>query len=69
VGTPYIDGYVSYGTKVPATGKLLWFSPEGRVGPKIVSGQEAGFGEIRLTNGIKLALELRGDDWLITVIE
>ena len=69
VGTPYIDGYLSYGTKVPATGTLLWFSPEDRAGPKIVSGQKTGFGDIRLTNGIKLALELRGDDWLITVIE
>jgi hypothetical protein len=56
---------VSYGTKIPATGTLVWFSPTMRAGPSIVEGQSSGHGEINL-EGAKLNLERRGDDWLIS---
>jgi hypothetical protein len=65
VGTPYIDGYVSYGTTVQATGTLMWFSPTEKAGPSIVDGQTSGLAEIVL-KAARIKLERRGGEWSIT---
>jgi hypothetical protein len=62
VGTPYIDGYLTYGTHVPATGTLLWFSPDAKVAPMPVPNQASGQGKIDVA-GIALTLERHGDAW------
>jgi hypothetical protein len=65
IGTPALDAYVSYGTRVPATGTLVWFSPDLDVAPTPVSGQASGVGEID-AGGAKLTLERRNDEWIVT---
>ena len=65
ISSPYIDGYVSYGTRIPATGSLLWYSPDAKQPPTPLSKQSAGKGEISV-NGIALVLERRGDEWTVT---
>jgi hypothetical protein len=65
VGTPYIDGYLTYGTHVPATGSLLWFSPDAKVAPTPVAGQASGRAEITVS-GHRIALERKGLEWLVT---
>ena len=65
VGTPYIDGFLSYGTHVPATGTLLWFSPQAKAAPAPISSQNAGQADIDAA-GIRLHLERRGWEWLVT---
>lgn len=65
VGTPYIDGYLTYGTHVPATGTLLWFSPTARIAPMPVANQASGKGEIDV-KGARLSLERKGDEWIVT---
>src|SRR5262249_55936842 len=64
VGTPYIDGYLTYGTHVPATGTLLWFSPAAKVAPTPVKHQASGHGTIEVS-GVRLALERHGDEWVV----
>jgi len=64
VGTPYIDGYLTYGTHVPATGTLLWFSPAAKVAPTPVKDQASGHGTIEVS-GVRLALERHGDEWVV----
>jgi hypothetical protein len=64
VGTPYIDGYLTYGTRVPATGTLLWFSPSAKVAPTPVRDQASGHGVIEV-GGIRLALDRQGDAWVV----
>jgi len=65
LGSPLLDGWIRYGTRLPATGTLLWFSPEAKQAPIPVSGQASGNGEI-VVKGIRLALQKRGDEWLVT---
>jgi hypothetical protein len=65
VGTPYIDGYLTYGTHVPATGSLLWFSPDTKVAPTAVAGQASGHAEIAVS-GHRLALDRQGLEWIAT---
>jgi hypothetical protein len=65
VGTPYIDGYLTYGTHVPATGSLLWFSPDAKVAPTAVPGQASGHAEIAVS-GHGIALERKGAEWIAT---
>jgi hypothetical protein len=64
-GSPRVNGWIHYGTRVPATGTLLWFSPAVRQAPMPVTGQAAGNGEI-VVNGIRLALVRQGDAWVVT---
>ena len=64
VGTPYIDGYLTYGTHVPATGTLLWFSPAAKVAPTPVKDQASGHGTIEVS-GVRLALDRQGDEWVV----
>jgi len=66
VGTPYIDGYLTYGTRVPATGTLLWFSPTARIAPTPVAGQASGHGEIDVS-GTRLTLERQANEWVVAV--
>jgi hypothetical protein len=65
IGTPYLDGFVSYGTRVPATGTLIWYSPDANQPPTPVSGQASGKGEIAV-KGVVLVLDRRGDEWIVT---
>lgn len=65
VGAAYIDGVVIYGTRVPATGSLLWFSPEAKAPPAPVANQRAGRGEIQV-GGVTLSLERGADLWTVT---
>ncbi len=44
VGSARVNGWVRYGTRVPATGTLLWFSPEAKQAPTPVAGQATGAG-------------------------
>ena len=65
LGSPMLNGWMRYGTRVPATGTLLWFSPEGKQAPVAVAGQASGRGEI-VVKGTKLVLEKQGDTWVVT---
>jgi len=65
VGAAYIDGVVGYGTRVPATGSLLWFSPEAKAAPAPVANQSSGKGEIRV-GGVTLSLERGANYWTVT---
>lgn len=65
VGAAYIDGVVSYGTRVPATGSLLWFSPDAKAPPAPVVDQSSGKGEIQVS-GVTLSLERGADFWTVT---
>ena len=65
IGTPYIDGYLTYGTRVPATGTLLWFSPTAGIAPTPVAKQETGTGEIDV-KGARLVLARKGNEWVVT---
>jgi len=64
-GSPQIDGWIRYGTHVPATGTLLWFSPALRERPQGVARIDDTHGEI-VVNGIRLALARDGDTWTVT---
>jgi hypothetical protein len=65
LGTPMFKGWIHYGTHVPATGTLLWFSHDVRQAPVPVSGQASGSSEI-MVQGIKLLLKRSGDEWIVT---
>jgi hypothetical protein len=65
VGSARVNGWIRYGTRVPATGTLLWFSPEAKQAPTPVAGQATGQGEISV-KGVKLKLERRGEEWVVT---
>jgi len=64
IGTPYIDGFLTYGTHIPATGSLLWFSPATKIAPTPIPGQASGHGEIVVSSS-RLTLERRGAEWLV----
>jgi hypothetical protein len=65
VGSAYIDGNVSYGTRVPATGTLLWFSPDAKQAPAPVPKQSTGHGEIAIGK-VLLGLDRAGDTWVVS---
>lgn len=65
IGTPWLNQSVEYGTRLPATGTLLWFSPEGEQGPTPVTLSSPDRGVIRV-KGVELALTRAGDDWVVT---
>jgi len=66
VGSAYIDGNVSYGTRVPATGTLLWFSPDAKQAPTPLANQSSGHGEIAVGK-TRLVLDRVGDSWVATL--
>jgi len=63
-GTPRLNQGVEFGTKIPATGTLLWFSPQADQLPTPVALTSPDHGEI-VVQGRRLALDRRGDDWAV----
>ena len=59
------DGYLTYGTHVPATGTLLWFLPTARVAPTPVREQASGRGVIDVEDG-QLTPYRKGNEWAVT---
>lgn len=62
IGTPRLDAGVEFGTRIPAIGTLLWFSPDTEQVPTQVplSSREAGAIEV---DGTRLVFTRRGDVW------
>ena len=63
-GTPRLNQGVEFGTKIPATGTLLWFSPHVDQLPTPVTLTSPDHGEI-VVQGRRLALDRRGDTWTV----
>jgi hypothetical protein len=68
IGTPRLNQAVVFGTRVPASGTLLWFSPDGDRTPIPVALRDADHGEI-VVKGLRLALERRDDAWSVLAPE
>jgi hypothetical protein len=64
VGTPRLNQPVEFGTHVPATGTLLWFSPDAGQPPAPVPLSTPDHGEI-VVKGTRLVLQRRGDEWIV----
>jgi hypothetical protein len=64
VGTPRLNQSVEFGTHLPATGTLLWFSPDAGQPPTPVPLSTPDHGEI-VVKGIRLVLERHGDEWTV----
>jgi hypothetical protein len=64
VGTPWMNQAIEFGTKVPATGTLLWFSPDADQVPTPVAMTDAEHGAIAVQEKT-LALERHGNEWLV----
>ena len=64
VATPWLNAGVEFGTHVPATGTLQWFSPDADQMPTPVAMADADHGEI-VVQGKTLGLERHGDAWLV----
>ena len=64
IGTPRLNQGVEFGTHLPATGTLLWFSPAADRPPAPVTLADPTHGEI-VVQGLRLALERRGDQWTV----
>ncbi len=64
IGTPHLNQPVDFGTRVPATGTLLWFSPDAGQPPAPAPRSTPDHGEI-IVKGIRLVLERRGDEWIV----
>lgn len=64
--TPFYDQPIEYGTRIPATGSLSWFSPDARQTPTpvVLDGPDRGTITIK---GVQLVLTRHGDDWITTV--
>jgi hypothetical protein len=63
-GTPRLNQGVEFGTKIPATGTLLWFSPQADQLPTPVALTSPEHGEI-VVQGRRLTLDRRGDGWVV----
>ncbi len=68
IGTPRLNQAVEFGTHVPATGTLLWFSPTAGQVPTPVRMTDGEHGEI-LVQGKRLGLERHGEEWLVRAPE
>ena len=66
IGTPRLAQGVEYGTRFPATGTLLWFSPDAKQEPMPVAMRDDDRGEI-VAQGKQLVLDRRGGTWQVTV--
>jgi len=64
IGTPRLNQPVDFGTHIPASGTLLWFSPEAGQAPTAVLLSTPDHGEI-VVKGIRLVLDRRGDEWIV----
>jgi hypothetical protein len=64
VGTPHLNQSVEFGTHIPASGTLLWFSPDTKQAPTPVKLSTPDHGEI-VVQGTRLVLERRGDEWIV----
>ena len=64
IGTPHLNQAVEFGTQVPATGTLLWFSPDAGRPPAPIPLSTPNHGEI-VVKGTRLVLERRGGDWVV----
>jgi hypothetical protein len=64
IGTPRLNQPVDFGTHIPATGTLLWFSPEAGQVPTAVPLPTPDHGEIAV-KGVRLVLDRRGDEWIV----
>lgn len=64
VGTPYIDGFLSYGTDVPATGTLLWFSPQAKAAPAPIASQNAGQADMTPRGSVFISSGAEANGWL-----
>lgn len=65
VGTPRLSQPVEYGTHFPASGTLLWFSPEAAQAPTAVPLSAPDRGEI-VVKGTRLVFTRQGDAWAVT---
>ena len=63
-GTPRLDQGVEFGTRIPATGTLLWFSPQADRLPTPVTLISHERGEI-VVQGRRLTLDRRDDSWVV----
>ena len=63
IGTPRLNQGVEFGTRLPATGALEWFSPDAKQLPTPVKLVTPERGQI-VVDGKRLALERRGDEWI-----
>lgn len=63
-GTPRLNQRVEFGTMIPATGTLLWFSPHADQLPTPVTLTSPEHGEI-VVQGRRLTLDRRGDTWVV----
>ena len=66
IGTPWLNQGVELGTRIPATGTLLWFSPDAKQEPAPVAMTGDDRGEI-VVQGKRLVLDRRGGTWQVTV--
>lgn len=64
IGTPYLNQAVEFGTRVPATGTLQWFSPTADQAPTRVTMSGDTHGEI-VVQGRRLVLDRRGSEWIV----
>lgn len=64
IGTPYLNQAVEFGTHLPATGTLQWFSPTADQAPTRVTMTGETRGEI-VVQGRELVLERRGGEWIV----
>lgn len=64
LGTPRLNQGVAYGTRFPAAGTLLWFSPDADQLPTPVTLTSPEHGEI-VAQGRRLTLDRRGDAWVV----
>ena len=63
-GTPRLNQGVEFGTRLPATGTLLWFSPDANQLPTPVTMTTPERGEL-IAEGRRLTLDRRGDEWVV----
>jgi len=64
VGTPRLNQGVEFGTRLPASGSLSWFSPDANQLPTPVPLITPEHGEIAVA-GLRLALDRHGDEWTV----
>jgi len=64
IGTPRLNQAVEFGTRLPASGTLLWFSPDTAQLPAPVPLSTPEHGEIVVKN-LRLVLDRHGDEWTV----
>jgi hypothetical protein len=64
IGTPRLNQVVDFGTRIPAAGTLLWFSPDAGREPVPLKLTSPERGEI-VAKGRRVVLERRGEEWIV----